>query len=142
MERRRNLGNQMLKVLLVEDDPSMVSLLTTLLNLEGFMVKTPKNHNRASLLSAILEERPQIVLVDVNLAFGNGLDLVRAIRLEPKIKDMRILMSSGLDLQRECIQAGADGFILKPFMPDELINLIRSTVNNKYKTNKKKKGKQ
>jgi DNA-binding NarL/FixJ family response regulator len=37
-------------------------------------------------------------------------------------------MSSGLNLQTECIQAGADGFILKPFMPDELIKLIRTTI--------------
>jgi DNA-binding NarL/FixJ family response regulator len=37
-------------------------------------------------------------------------------------------MSSGLNLKKECIQAGADGFILKPFMPDELIKLIRRTI--------------
>jgi len=118
----------MLKVMLIEDDSTMVSLLTTLLNLEGFMVRTPKNHRMESLLNAIIDERPQIALVDVNLQTGSGLDLVREIRSEPEIKDTRILMSSGLNLKRECIQAGADGFILKPFMPDDLIKLIRRTI--------------
>jgi DNA-binding response OmpR family regulator len=119
----------MLKVMLIEDDPTMVSLLTTLLNLEGFMVKAPKNHQIESLLKAMIEEQPQIALVDVNLRIGNGIDLVRHIRLEPEIKKIRILMSSGLDLKYECINAGADGFIQKPYMPDELIKLIHKTVN-------------
>lgn len=128
MERRTRLGNQMLKVMLIEDDKTMVSLLTTLLNLEGFMVKTPRNHQMEGLLNAIIDERPQIALVDVNLRSGSGLDLVRKIRREPEIKDTRILMSSGLNLKKECIQAGADSFILKPFMPDDLIKLIHRTI--------------
>jgi two-component system phosphate regulon response regulator PhoB len=118
----------MLKVMLIEDDTTMVSLLTTLLNLEGFMVKTPRKSHMEGLLNAIIDERPQIALVDVNLRSGSGLDLVRKIRREPEIKDTRILMSSGLNLKKECIQAGADSFILKPFMPDDLIKLIHRTI--------------
>jgi DNA-binding response OmpR family regulator len=118
----------MLKVMLIEDDSTMVSLLTTLLNLEGFMVRAPKNHHMENILDAIHDERPQIALVDVNLRTGSGLDLVREIRSAPEIKDTRILMSSGLNLKKECLQAGADGFILKPFMPDELIKLIHQTI--------------
>lgn len=114
--------------MLIEDDPTMVSLLTTLLNLEGFMVQAPTDHQMEGLMSAIIDERPQIALVDVNLRAGSGLDLVREIRHEPDMKDIRILMSSGLNLQQECLQAGADGFIMKPFMPDELIELIRRTI--------------
>ena len=118
----------MLKVMLIEDDPTMVSLLTTLLDLEGFTVQAPTNHQMQGLLNAIIDEHPQIALVDVNLRTGSGLDLVREIRLEPEIKDIRILMSSGLNLKQECMQAGADGFIMKPFMPDELIMLINRTI--------------
>jgi DNA-binding response OmpR family regulator len=118
----------MLKVMLIEDDPTMVSLLTMLLNLEGYLVKTPTNTHMDGLLKSILKERPNIALVDVNLQQGNGLDLLREIRREPGIKGTRILMCSGLDFREECIQAGADGFILKPFMPDELLKLIHTTI--------------
>jgi CheY-like chemotaxis protein len=128
MERKPTLVNLMLKVMLIEDDPTMVSLLTTLLDLEGFTVNAPKNHQLKGILSAIINEHPQVALVDVNLSAGSGLDLVREIRQDPEIKDIRILMSSGLNLKQECIQAGADGFILKPFMPDELIKLIHRTA--------------
>lgn len=120
--------NRMPKVMLIEDDQTMVSLLTTLLDLEGFTVATPPGSRMEELLSAIIEERPQIAFVDVNLRLGSGLDLVRQIRQAPGISQMRILMSSGLNLQKECLQAGADGFIQKPYMPDELIKLIRSNV--------------
>ena len=118
----------MLKVMLIEDDPTMVSLLAMLLNLEGFIVKTPTNHKMDALLNDIVKEHPNLALVDVNLQTGSGLDLVREIRQEPEIMNTRILMYSGLNLRKECLQAGADGFIQKPFMPDELIKLIHANV--------------
>jgi len=122
----------MLKVMLIEDDQTMVSLLTMLLNLEGYLVKTPTNNHMDGILNDILRERPHIALVDVNLEEGNGLDLLREIRQAPTIMGTRVIMFSGLNLQEECIQAGADGFIQKPFMPDELIKLIHvSNEQNK-----------
>ena len=117
--------------MLIEDDPTMVSLLTTLLTLEGFSVKTPSNHRMEAVISTVLMERPELALVDVNLRTINGLDLVREIRRDPEIKDTQILMCSGSNIQQQCIQAGADGFILKPFMPDELIKLIHTIIQIK-----------
>ena len=115
---------QMLKVMLIEDDSTMVSLLTMLLNLEGYLVRTPTNNRIDSILKDVLLEQPHIALVDVNLSQGNGLDLLREIKQQPSLMATRIIMFSGLDMQRECIQAGADAFIQKPFIPDELIKLI------------------
>jgi DNA-binding response OmpR family regulator len=115
--------------MVIENDPKMLSLLTTLLNLEGFAVKSPANHSIEELINAMVDERPEIALVDVNLNTGSGLDLVRAIRQNPEIKDTCVLMSSGLNLKKECTQAGADGFIMKPYMPDELIKQIHKTYH-------------
>ncbi len=133
MERRVKLGKQSRKVMIIEDDPSMVSLLTTLLIMEGFKVETPINNHMEGMLNAIRDKQPQIALVDVNLSHGSGLDLVRKIRREPELKDTSILMASGLNLKKECIQAGADGFIMKPFMPDDLIKLIHKTIQQSTK---------
>jgi DNA-binding response OmpR family regulator len=124
--------SQMLKVTLVEDDPSMVSLLSTLLNMEGYTVRIPLHHHLQGLLNAILLERPHIALIDVNLSMESGFDLVRAIRQEPEIKGTCILMTSGLNLEKESRQVGADGFIQKPFMPDELIKLIHDAYHRSY----------
>jgi DNA-binding response OmpR family regulator len=121
----------MFKVMLVEDDPTMVSLLTTLLELEGFIVRTPLSNRVDGILKAMQKEHPQMAYVDVNLQHGTGLELVRLIRATPEVQDTSILMSSGLSLESECLQAGADGFIQKPFMPDELIDLIHKINHNK-----------
>jgi DNA-binding response OmpR family regulator len=123
----------MLKIALIEDDPSMVSLLSTLLNMEGYIVTAPHNHHTQALLHSMRVDRPHIALIDVNLAMGSSLDLVRSIRSEPEIKGTCILMTSGLSMKQECLQAGADGFIQKPFMPDELIKLIHDTYQQSYK---------
>jgi DNA-binding response OmpR family regulator len=141
MEKKRKIEsrNRMLKVMLIEDDRTMVSLLSTLLKLEGFSVNIPENHHLDGLVNTMLKERPEIALVDVNLRTINGLDLVREIRREPDIKDTPIVMCSGLNLRQQCIQAGADGFILKPFMPDELIKLIHTSINRKEKIKNKEK---
>jgi two-component system phosphate regulon response regulator PhoB len=127
MERNPMPGNPMLKISLIEDDPNMASLLSTLLEMEGYTVRLAGNHHVHGLLQTILLERPHIALIDVNLAKGSGLDLVRSIRREPEIKSTCILMTSGLYLEKESLQAGADGFIQKPFMPDELMKLIQDT---------------
>lgn len=118
----------MSKVMLIEDDQTMVSLLTTLLDMEGFTVATPRGSRMEDLLGAMIEERPQVAFIDVNLRLGSGLDLVRKIRQTAEISQTPILMSSGLNLKKECMQAGADGFIQKPYMPDELIKLIRTKI--------------
>jgi DNA-binding response OmpR family regulator len=118
----------MIKVMLIEDDQDMVSLLKMFLDLEGYLVKTPTNHDIDALLKIIKKEHPEIILVDVNLRQGNGLDLLREIRQRKDIKNIRVIMYSGLDVREQCIQAGADDFILKPFIPDELIKLIQANT--------------
>lgn len=127
--------NKLAKVMVVEDDPELASLLSSLLNLEGYAVSIPVDHQEQSVIRSFFNEHPDIALVDVNLAVGSGLDLVRHIRAEPKLNHICILMTSGLNLKRECIQSGADGFIQKPFMPDELFNLMDKTyqtsINNR-----------
>ncbi len=130
MGKRTSTENHTHKVMVIEDDPYMVSLLSTLLKLEGYIVRTPQNHQMQGMLDAIIDERPQIAVVDVNLAMGSGLDLVRAIRGMPEIKDTGILLTSGLNLDKESQQAGANGFIQKPFMPEELIALIETTLDH------------
>jgi CheY-like chemotaxis protein len=113
------------KILLAEDDSTMVSLLKTLLNMEGFeVVALPAE---ADVPQAVRIERPDVVLLDVHLSRQNGLDILDAIRASGDIRDVRVVMSSGANVKEECLQRGADGFLLKPYMPDDLITLLRQT---------------
>jgi DNA-binding response OmpR family regulator len=118
----------MKKVLLVEDDATMLGLLNMLLEMEGFSVVRMMEGDPEKLLDTIRQERPALVLMDVHLRQVNGFDLLSKIKGEADMKEVKVLMSSGIDFQTECEQAGADGFILKPYMPDALIQQIRQMV--------------
>jgi len=113
----------MLKILLAEDDESMVYLLKTLLGLEGYLVLTMSAQER--VVNVINREKPDMVLLDVHLGDANGMDIMRAIRSDEHANAVKVIMCSGMSLHVECMQAGADDFLLKPYMPDELLRLIK-----------------
>jgi CheY-like chemotaxis protein len=114
----------MKKVLLADDDFTMVSLLRTLLNMEGYQVSTLLD-KPGEILENIRLAKPDILLLDVYLGDRNGLDIVQQIRQTPDLKDIRIVMVSGVDKTEECLAAGADRFLLKPYMPNELFDVLR-----------------
>jgi len=115
----------MLKVLLADDDFTMVSLLETLLNMEGYQVATLMDKT-GDILDNIRHEKPDILLLDIFLGDRNGLDILRQIRATLDMKDLKIVMVSGVDKAEECLAAGANAFLLKPYMPEELFDLLRS----------------
>jgi CheY-like chemotaxis protein len=115
------------KVLLVEDDATMRSVLTTLLEIEGFTVATiPDRKTVDEIITLMKSEKPDVILMDVHIRQVNGIDVLKKMRLEPELHAVRVYMASGMDMKQECIRAGANGFLMKPYMPDELIDLIRS----------------
>jgi len=113
------------KILLADDDYTMVSLLKTLLGMEGYQVASLLDQN-GELLDTIRREKPDILLVDVFLGDRNGLDLVREVREAPDLQGLKIVMASGIDKTEECLAVGANGFLLKPYMPEELFKLLRA----------------
>jgi CheY-like chemotaxis protein len=109
----------MSKILLVEDDSTMRVLLKTLLELDGHKVSLIVDPKQ-DILQSILDQRPDMLIMDVHLRYANGIEVLKTIRQNPLDWKLHILMTSGMDLRDECSQAGADGFLLKPYMPDEL----------------------
>ncbi len=117
-----------LKVLLAEDDITMVSLLTTLLKMEGFNVVALQAD--ADVPAAVRIENPDILLLDVHLLQQSGLDILDAIRNSEDMSRTRVVMSSGSNVREECMNRGANGFLLKPYMPDELITILKQTIKS------------
>lgn len=112
------------KIMLVEDDATMLSLLRTLLKMERF--ETVTLSEQENVLDAIYRDRPDAILLDVHLTQGNGVDLLREIRSDPSLHNIYVIMQSGMNLATECTEAGADNFLLKPYMPDALIEAIKT----------------
>ncbi|HZW03775.1 MAG TPA: response regulator transcription factor [Anaerolineaceae bacterium] len=115
------------KVMLVDDDAMMLNLLQTLLELEGFEVYPVDSAGCQSLLEKVNSVKPDAILLDIHLRSCSGMDLLRELRTNHPLNDVRILMTSGEDLRESCLAAGADGFLLKPYMPEELIQHLRAS---------------
>ena len=114
------------KVMVVEDDLMMVNLLKTLLKMEGFEVVALDPDS--DVVKAVSGNCPDILLMDVHLPQQNGLDILDLMRKPDLACKTRIIMISGLNVQEECMKRGADGFLLKPFMPDDLIQMLKGDV--------------
>jgi DNA-binding response OmpR family regulator len=111
------------KILLAEDDRTMVSLLKTLLKMEGFEVVALDMN--ADVPAAVELEKPETLLMDVHLGQQSGMDIVQAIRRNPALANVRIVMTSGMNVKEECLSRGANHFLLKPFMPDDLLKVLK-----------------
>jgi CheY-like chemotaxis protein len=114
----------MTKILLAEDDYTMVSLLTTLLGLEGYQVVTALD-KVGNIIENIRKEMPDMILMDVYLGDLNGLAIIKELRQQDDLKDIRVIMASGMNMREACLDAGANEFLLKPYMPDDLLRLLR-----------------
>ncbi len=123
----------MKRVLLIEDQQSILTSLQTLLELEGHQVFSAST--KPDIEETLSNHAIDLVLLDVYLRSDdgqqiNGYQILDAIRRSPEWRDIRVLMTSGEDLNDQAIQAGADGFLLKPYMPDQLVSLIQTLFDD------------
>jgi DNA-binding response OmpR family regulator len=115
------------KVLVVDDDPQANHLLKLLLELDGFdVVLCPRAEKMRATAQA---EQPNVLLMDVHIGGTNGLDVLRELRQDPALKALPVVMYSGMNLEYECRQAGADAFLIKPYGQDELTALLKKVMS-------------
>jgi len=113
----------MAKILLAEDDTTMVSLLKTLLQMEGFEVVALDVES--DIPAAVKREKPDAIFMDVHLGERSGIQVLESIRKSQDADGIRIVMTSGMNMAEECLQLGANAFLQKPFMPDDLISALK-----------------
>jgi len=116
------------KILLVEDDLMLLSLLDFRLKKEGYQVATANDGKDA--ISKIKSDTPDLVISDIMMPFVSGLELTAFIKNEYKKEIPIVLISSAgqEDMVLEAFNLGTDDFIAKPFSPNELIVRLRKMV--------------
>jgi len=113
-----------MQILLIEDDPSLASGLTTTLKSEGFSVNHIAQGNNA--LSTIGLHHPDIVILDLGLPDMDGNDVLKAIRKDHSLLPVLILTArASLDDKVKGLDNGADDYLAKPFEIDELLARLR-----------------
>lgn len=120
------------RILVVDDDSGIGEMLKTLLEFYDYEVKvTAKPEDTEKL---IVEKKVDLVLLDMLISGVNGTDVCARLRSNPETKDTPVLMMSALhDAGKKCREAGANDFIAKPFEMDELVEKIKSVMDQKVK---------
>jgi CheY-like chemotaxis protein len=114
------------KVMIVDDDRTTVSLLKTLLEMDGFdVVLVPRG---GMVLDKARLERPDIFLMDYHLNDMDGATVIKGLRADPQFAKAPIVMSSGLNVEDEAKKAGANVFLIKPFEPGKLAGLLKELL--------------
>ena len=121
------------KVMLIDDDFIVLDLLKTLLEMEGYDVIAYSWDE--DFVKSVQKNQPDVVLMDVYLRTSpggemEGLKILAQIRDIPDLVETKVIMSSGIDLHIGSKQAGADGFLHKPYMPEELIDLVKQILSS------------
>lgn len=114
----------MKKILIAEDDSTMLSLLCTLLELEGFL-PIAYNENE-KIVETVRREMPDIVLLDIHMDFQDGIEVTKQIKNDLNLSSIFVVLQSGMELGVQSVNAGANAFLLKPYMPESLFEILKS----------------
>jgi CheY-like chemotaxis protein len=118
----------MIKILVADDDTVMLGLLSTLMGLEGYQVETVTRPEE--IIPAAERENPSMILMDYHLAGGDVMDTLVELKGRGDLGDIPVLVASGMDRESACLAAGANGFILKPFRPAQLLARIHEILGS------------
>jgi DNA-binding response OmpR family regulator len=119
------------RVLVVEDDPTLLGQLTELLEREGYRAVRGAGTVADALLT-VATWQPQLLLLDVMLPDGNGFDLLRRVR---ETSDAPALFLSARDEDASRLRGlglGADDYVAKPFLPAELLLRLAAVLRRSY----------
>jgi two-component system, cell cycle response regulator DivK len=128
-------------ILIVDDEQMNVQLLRVLLSGDGYDLRAAYNADEA--LSVLSSFKPGLILMDIQLPGRSGLDLTRQLRANPAMNDTTIVALTaygGKDDEQNCLNAGCDGYILKPIDTSTFPGLVRSYLEKKARAIPKVQG--
>ncbi|HEY8693473.1 MAG TPA: response regulator [Chloroflexota bacterium] len=121
-------GKPAAKILVVDDTPSNVKVLRTLLAVRGYTVITAENGQDA--LDKAASEPPELILMDVVMPVMDGYEACRRLRALPATKDVPIVMvtASGPQEKAKALAVGANDMIMKPVDPAAVLALVATLL--------------
>ena len=117
------------RILIADDEPNIVVSLEYLMKREGHAVSVARDGREA--LAAIRRDRPDLVLLDVMMPAMSGFDICQAVRADPALADVRILMLTAKGRDTDLAKGtalGADAYMTKPFSTQELAARVRELL--------------
>ena len=117
------------RILIVDDEPHIVIPVEFLMRREGYEVSVARDGEAG--LAAIRTQPPDLVILDVMMPKLNGFEVCEAVRADPDLATVRILMltAKGREAEKKKgLELGADAYIPKPFSTHDLVATVRSLL--------------
>jgi len=117
------------KILVVDDSPAQRHYVADCLARQGFMVTTAENGKVA--LDQAQALRPALIVSDYEMPVMSGFELVHALRRDPELRQIPVIMLTARDSRRDMAQmraAGASAYLVKPFSQDKCVALVERTL--------------
>ena len=125
-------AHKSLRFFVVDDDPAMTTLMTTLIEQAGHAAKS--NNSSLAALAEILVEKPDVVIVDLMMPELDGIDLCSMLRAKPSTSGLKILIVSAKSYEfdrKRAFGAGADSFIQKPISAENFMPRVLRVLEDK-----------
>ena len=124
-------GSSKIKILLVEDDPFLLSMYNTKFELENFKVVTAEDGEKG--LKLAIKELPDVILLDIMLPRMDGFEVLKALKADKKTSGIPVILLTNLSQKekvKEGLSLGANDYLIKAhFMPSEVVEKIKKLIN-------------
>ncbi|OGG36715.1 hypothetical protein A2110_00045 [Candidatus Jorgensenbacteria bacterium GWA1_54_12] len=127
------------EIFLIEDDPLMTRMYERVLRLNGFSFTIAQNGKEALRVLREAEPLPRLVLLDIMMPEKNGLDVLRDMKQDLRLKDIPVIvltnLSAGEEAGLKALSLGAALYLIKSqYTPKEVVEKIRSILNTQNDT--------
>jgi DNA-binding NtrC family response regulator len=118
------------RILLVDDDPGLSEVIALLLEREGYGVERAGTVKQG--LNLLEARKPDLVLTDLKLPDGTGLDVIAGVRARrPRLPIIMITSYSSMESAIDALRAGANDYVIKPFNNDEFLRAVARALNER-----------
>lgn len=122
--------NRGTKILVADDDRAILEAVTMILELEGYTVET--THNGAEV-KALCKHSPDLLLLDIGMSGYDGKEICLALKSSKETAHIQVvIISANKDIIKISQEAGADGFLAKPFEMKELLKTVKVHTRKNY----------
>ncbi len=117
-----------MNVLIVDDNEMTRTLLRTILVSDGYHIAGESKNSKSGLEDA-LEKEPDVILLDILLPDGSGVDILKQLTKElPKTIVLMVTGKRDIETVKECLEHGAKGFIIKPFNATTVLKTVKDAI--------------
>ncbi len=117
------------KILIVDDEPSVVSLLSVLLKANGYEIYVA--YDCLQGFNSALEVKPDLILLDFEMPAGSGIKVFEKLKASAYTSMIPVIFITaypGEEIKKQIMDLGADGFFHKPLIKDDLLNKINELI--------------